>query len=110
MTISELIALLSNAPCNTNWYCENRTLTSHNYQVVNKLLGIEYRFGVGFCLILNKDCGEDIYELSDAAYALLDDDFTIIIKDSGEKFYAITAQEVSNYDISNLVNAARGLD
>lgn len=104
MTITELIALLSKAPRNTKWYVENRTVTSVNFEHRNELSGINFTFGVGFQLTFVEDGYEQAYALSSAAYAVLDDGYTIIIKDANEVFYALTAQEVKDFNLSNLTS------
>jgi hypothetical protein len=104
MTIPELIALLANSPRHVKWYVENRTVASVNFKHRNELTNINCTFGLCFNLAFLKDSEEHYYPLSLKACALLDDDFTIIIKDSNDIFYALTAEEVSQYDISNLVN------
>lgn len=111
MTITELIALLAKAPQGIQWYVQNRTLTSAQYKAKVRLVGIGLNLGLnlGKCYQLHALLDGDInyITLTKSAYALLEileGANEIIIKDAKEVFYAISAEEVKDYDISNLVN------
>ena len=106
ITIPELIALLAKAPANVKWYLENRTVADSSYAVVDELTNINFILGEGFELDLCKNS----YQLTTAAYASLQDDFTFIIKDSQEEFYALTAKEVTTFDIGDFFNLGYAVD
>jgi len=106
MTIPELIALLTKAPPYTKWYLENRTVSNVNYKNVNEVISINFILCEGYII----DVIDGSYPLTTAASAVLSDDFTIIIKDGEEVFYALIAKEITSFDIGDFISGATPSD